>query len=504
MTDQNALQQQAINSILLENIENVAMGEENETNLNNHNTNSRNYAPKRKQTEGDDVSSREQSPERKKLMANKPRYEIHHKGPYEVVVQHKEKKRLSPFQIGKIFKQNEGIDNIKRTGSNITITSKTYSSANDLLLSEELKHYNVFIPTRRIYSTGVVYVDPEITENEVKSEAYSEHSIVTAQRIKKRVNGELKDTYFVKILFNSNTLPKEIKLNHVLMRVDPYMIPVKQCFKCFAYSHVANSQSAPCEKTRVCRDCGDKFHSGDCTKPLKCVNCDGDHSSNSRTCPEYLRQVDIKARMSLYNEDYFTASKWFPNSFKKPYQNNRLRPTPVKTYAETTQIICDPNNFDEYPNLDQNSQNKTYCNNSNRYHYLNQTNTDHSAQTEQEINPSLMRNPNRPNQGKKTKLNLEHTYAKTQRPIQEQKTRKSFKYAPVQLPISDRKWLVRKLRAKIDEMRCNISENCTKKDFETLIDTYLNEEIFTENRDRDNDKQLENIHNTGENPQSIC
>lgn len=129
--------------------------------------------------------------------------------------------------------------------------------ANDLILSDELNQLNVFIPTRTIYSTGVVYADLEVTENEIKTEALSEHQIILAQMLKKKVNGELKDTYFVKISFNTNTLPKEIKLNHVLMRVEPCMISVKQCFKCFAYSHVANSQTAPCQKTITCKNCGD-------------------------------------------------------------------------------------------------------------------------------------------------------------------------------------------------------------------------------------------------------
>ncbi|KAG8319926.1 hypothetical protein J6590_080815 [Homalodisca vitripennis] len=65
--------------------------------------------------------------------------------------------------------------------------------------------------------------------------------------------------------------------------------------------------NSPCNKTRVCRDCGDNYHSEECSKPKKCVHCYGPHSSNSRQCPEYIRQKQIKERMSTMREDYFTA-----------------------------------------------------------------------------------------------------------------------------------------------------------------------------------------------------
>lgn len=50
---------------------------------------------------------------------------------------------------------------------------------------------------------------------------------------------------------------------------------------------------------------------------------------------------------------------------------------------------------------------------------------------------------------------------------------------PVQT--SDRQSLVRLLKAKVEEIRCNIIETCSRKEFEELLDTYyLSEEIFTE------------------------
>jgi hypothetical protein len=64
-----------------------------------------------------------------------------------------------------------------------------------------LKQFNVFIPTRRLYSVGVVYADPDISEEEIGEEAISEYPINIVWRIKKRVNHELENTYFVKISF---------------------------------------------------------------------------------------------------------------------------------------------------------------------------------------------------------------------------------------------------------------------------------------------------------------
>lgn len=270
-------------------------------------------------------------------------YNSNNKGPYEVVIQSKDKTKINPFQVGKILKNhNMDIDFICRAGKNISVTCKNYLAANNLVQSNHLPKFNIFIPSNKVHSIGVVYVEPGITEIEMINESNSKVPIISAQRIKRKTNNELRDTHFMKLTFDSDCLPNEITLNYVRMTVDPYIIPVKQCFRCFSYSHVASS---PCNRNRLCRDCGEVYHSGECISMRCCIHCKGNHSSNSRQCPEYIRQKNIKTRMSLYKEDYFKASVAYPVTYNK---KNFFKLAGNNLYSTATKI-----NLEEFPDLKQ-------------------------------------------------------------------------------------------------------------------------------------------------------
>lgn len=306
-------------------------------------------------------------------------YKQENNGPYEVIIQDKNKQKLNPFTIGKIIKHNHSnISHIIQTGKNITVTCNTYSAANSLVDSANLKQYNVFVPTNKIYTVGVVNIDPDIPNEEILQDIESEFEIIQIQRLKRSLNKTLVDTSFVKIIFDSDKLPEYVYLNYVRLKVNIYMMPVKQCFRCFAYGHVASS---PCNRPRLCRDCGKDFHSGECQTTLKCINCNLPHSSNSKRCPEYQRQRKIKERMSIFKEDYHKASILFP-PIKNKYTGNYVK----RTYAEATTSNNLESDLDRYKTLTDytgrqrlNSSNSDLSSNiTNRYTILQSNETDTS------------------------------------------------------------------------------------------------------------------------------
>jgi hypothetical protein len=77
--------------------------------------------------------------------------------------------------------------------------------------------------------------------------------------------------------------------------------------------------------------CGDKhtdenecsIKSGD---PVKCVNCKGDHPASSNSCPELLRQREIKRTMALENVSFVQAAKMVPQT--KKYFSEVVASTP--------------------------------------------------------------------------------------------------------------------------------------------------------------------------------
>lgn len=181
------------------------------------------------------------SPVRKKQFIERL-YNDSNKGPYEIVVQNKDKSKLNPFRIGKIWMTHHtDIVQINRSSKNITVICKTHIAANDLVQSENLTQFNVFVPSNRVHCVGVVYVEPEITEKEISEVTLSPVPIINVQRIKRRVNHELTNTHFVKITFETDKLPEYVSLNYVRMAVEHYIFPIKQCFICYSYGHVASS-----------------------------------------------------------------------------------------------------------------------------------------------------------------------------------------------------------------------------------------------------------------------
>ncbi|KAG8330577.1 hypothetical protein J6590_060038 [Homalodisca vitripennis] len=60
----------------------------------------------------------------------------------------------------------------------LTVICEDAFSANDLVSCIHLKNFNVFIPASKVEITGVAYIEPEITEQEVISESNNEISLI--------------------------------------------------------------------------------------------------------------------------------------------------------------------------------------------------------------------------------------------------------------------------------------------------------------------------------------
>ncbi|CAF0858230.1 unnamed protein product [Adineta steineri] len=66
--------------------------------------------------------------------------------------------------------------------------------------------------------------------------------------------------------------------------VKPYHLPIRinKCLKCLRHDHLTKS----CTLARLCPRCAEE-HSleNGCNNPVKCINCDGDHTSGHSACP---------------------------------------------------------------------------------------------------------------------------------------------------------------------------------------------------------------------------
>ncbi|GBN34721.1 hypothetical protein AVEN_209368-1 [Araneus ventricosus] len=87
-------------------------------------------------------------------------------------------------------------------------------------------------------------------------------------------------------------LPEYIKAGYVRCSVRPYIPNPLRCFKCQRFGHSKTS----CRGTLICARCAVADHENtDCIAVEKCVNCQGKHTSFSRSCPKWKVEKQIVA-----------------------------------------------------------------------------------------------------------------------------------------------------------------------------------------------------------------
>ena len=119
----------------------------------------------------------------------------------------------------------------------------------------------------------------------------SEKGVTSVKRVRIEDQGQEKDTNTLFLTFCNSSLPKDIHIGHLRVKVDPFVPNPLRCFKCQKYGHGAQG----CSSAAVCPKCALE-HEGTCTPPPPptiptCVNCDGAHPSSSKECHVWNERV---------------------------------------------------------------------------------------------------------------------------------------------------------------------------------------------------------------------
>lgn len=155
-----------------------------------------------------------------------------------------------------------------------------------------------YLPREHSGSFGVLRdIDPDYTENDIKTQLQSSIGIVEVKRLGKT-------SPVVRVTFAGEQAPQHVKVGLVRTEVIPYRARPLQCYKCYKYGHIA---AACTTESQLCHRCG-KSHDGMCEGAPYCVNCEGDHASNAADCPVKERETEI-IRYKLEHNTTFREAK---------------------------------------------------------------------------------------------------------------------------------------------------------------------------------------------------
>ncbi|KAG0419645.1 hypothetical protein HPB47_003968 [Ixodes persulcatus] len=169
-----------------------------------------------------------------------------------------------------------------------------------------------FLPRDRSNSFGVLRdIDPDCTEDDVKTHLQSSVGITEVKRLGKK-------SPVIRIAFTGKVPPQHVKVGLVRTEVLPYRARPLQCYKCHKFGHIA---AACTVASRLCYHCG-QCHEGECTANPRCVNCQGEHIETEVT------------RYQLKHNTTFRETRGKTAENDTPQPDATIKSVPQRTFKE--------------------------------------------------------------------------------------------------------------------------------------------------------------------------
>ncbi|GFW07847.1 uncharacterized protein TNCV_3919801 [Trichonephila clavipes] len=204
---------------------------------------------------------------------------------------------VSPFLIEKAITSNIGpVKTIRKMRSGdlfLEVASAKQSYALRTLRS--MAHVDItVVPHNTLnYSRGVISAADllNVSTEEIK-ENMVDQKVCDVRRITIRWDGQVLKTKHLILTFSTPELPQSVKAAYLHCPVRPYIPNPLRCLQCQRFGH----SKTVCRGQPTCSICAEVGHdSADCKAKERCVNCKGDHSSFSRSCPTWILEKEITA-----------------------------------------------------------------------------------------------------------------------------------------------------------------------------------------------------------------
>ena len=184
-----------------------------------------------------------------------------------------------------------------------------YQLVKDYLSENKAEYFTHDIATDKPYKV-VIRGLYDMPEEELAAELKVLKLDVLAVHKMSRRNKDIKyrdQLYLLHLAKGSTTLPELKAIRAVFNiivsweRYRPVHRDVTQCFNCLGFGHGGKN----CHLKRRCAKCGGDEHiTSQCIQDslVKCLNCDGEHSSTDRKCPKRAEFVKIRQQATTKNQ----------------------------------------------------------------------------------------------------------------------------------------------------------------------------------------------------------
>ena len=195
-----------------------------------------------------------------------------------------------PFKIKKLRNGSILVEVDKETQSQKLLkTTKLNLRTDNAIQIDVLPHYS--LNTKK----GVIRC-PDIkdcTDDEIL-EGLKAEGVIKLDRISVFRDGQRKPTGTFILTFQSQTLPKYIRVGYYRVAVSQF-IPNPVHVRCYKHQKFGHTKFN-CRKNEVCNKCGKEDHtdSQQCMHDARCVKCQGNHPSNDKTCPKWKEEKEIE------------------------------------------------------------------------------------------------------------------------------------------------------------------------------------------------------------------
>ncbi|GFW57109.1 uncharacterized protein TNCV_1116371 [Trichonephila clavipes] len=219
---------------------------------------------------------------------------------------------VSPFLVSKAVQGSAGsVKSIKKLPSgDLLIETATQAQSINLLQCTNLSNIPITATPHKTLnsSKGVIYCPDLIPlpDSEIEEELASQ-GVEAVKRITSIKDGKTITSPLFILTFSKHTLPENILIGYLNIKIRPYIPNPLRCFRCQSYGH----GTASCRGAATCNKCSSTEHASEActTESRKCANCKGEHAAYSKICPKWQQEKEIQRIKVLENISYSEAKK---------------------------------------------------------------------------------------------------------------------------------------------------------------------------------------------------